>query len=111
MVLLGGAHDRTAEFMPSERYDQHAPNIAGGLKGPKAHVAQCGEPGRLLRYWRLHRLIGQGDVVVTKGHVQIGRSHYCVFDIFRLSEGLIVEHWDVQGKMLPPEEWSNQGKF
>lgn len=110
-VLIGGKYDRVTEFISTEQYDQHNPAVADGLDGFGAYAAAMAEQGLSMRYWKVHKLIGQGNFVVTLSHMQMGQSHFCVFDIFRLKDGLIVEHWDVTEKILAPEEWNNQGKF
>lgn len=110
-VLVGGAFDQAAEYVSSEEYAQHTPAAADGLEGFGAFVAELEAAGRAMRYWKVHKLIGQGNFVVAMSHVQMGQAHYCVFDLFRLKDGMIVEHWDVQEKILPPELWNNQGKF
>lgn len=110
-VLIGGQYDRVAEFISTETYNQHSPLVGDGLDGFGAYAAGLAEQGLSMRYWKVHKLIGQGNFVVSLSHMQMGDSHFCVFDIFRLQDGLIVEHWDVMEKILAPEEWNNQGKF
>lgn len=110
-VLVGGQFDRVTDFISVTQYDQHNPAVGDGLDGFGAWAASLAEQGLAMRYWKVHKLIGQGNFVVTLSHMQMGDSHYCVFDIFRLKEGLIVEHWDIMEKILPPEQWNNQGKF
>ena len=34
-----------------------------------------------------------------------------VMDLFRVADGLIVEHWDVMEEILPEDQWVNSGKF
>ena len=111
VVLVGGQFDKVTDFISTERYDQHNPAVGDGLDGFGARAADLAEQGLAMRYWKVHKLIGQGNFVVTLSHVQMGDSHYCVFDIFRLKDGMIVEHWDVMEKILAPEQWNNQGKF
>ena len=109
--LVGGDFSRVTEFISTETYLQHNPAVADGLEAFGAFAADLAARDEVMRYWKVHKLIGQGNFVVTMSHVQIGQSHYCVFDIFRMKDGLIVKHWDVQEKILAPEEWNNQGKF
>ncbi len=110
-VLIGGQYDRVSDFISTEQYDQHNPKVGDGLDGFGAYAAKLAEKGLSMRYWKVHKLIGQGNFVVTLSHMQMGDSHFCVFDIFRLHDRLIVEHWDVTEKILAPEQWNNQGKF
>jgi len=109
--LIGGEADRAPEFISAAEYHQHNPGAGDGLDGFEAFAAGLAARGEAMRYWKVHKLIGQGNFVVTLSHMQMGRRHYCVFDIFRLKNARIVEHWDVIEKILPPEEWNNQGKF
>ncbi|WP_299475505.1 nuclear transport factor 2 family protein [uncultured Roseibium sp.] len=111
VCLTGGDFSRAAEFISANEYLQHNPNAADGLDGFAAFASELATRGEAMRYWKVHKLIGQGNFVVTLSQVQMGQSHYCVFDIFRLKEGRIVEHWDVTEKILAPEDWNNQGKF
>ncbi len=110
-ILIGGQFDRVTEFISTEQYDQHNPAVGDGIDGFGAYAASLAEQGRSMIYWKVHKLIGQGNFVVAMSHMQMGDNHYCVFDIFRLKDGLIVEHWDVTEQILAPEQWNNQGKF
>ena len=111
VVMLGGQFDKVANYISTESYAQHNPAVADGLEGFGAFTADLAKQGIATKYWKVHRLIGQGNFVVAFSHVQIGASHYAVFDVFRLKDGLIVEHWDIREKILAPEEWNNIGKF
>lgn len=110
-VLLGQNFDRAETYLSTTRFDQHSPLMAEGIEGFRIHHAELSRPADKIRYWKVHRLIGQGNFVVTLSHAQMGQSHYCCFDIYRLENGMICEHWDVLEKILCPEDWNNQGKF
>jgi len=110
-ILLGGQMAKITDYISPEQYDQHAPEIGDGLEGLMKHIQKLRASGQVAKYHKLHKLIGQGDFVAAFSHLQRGDSHYAVFDIFRLTNGKLVEHWDVQEKILAPEEWNNSGKF
>ena len=55
--------------------------------------------------------IGQGNYVVSYGQTQIDGVAYAQYDIFRLENGLIVEHWDNKEVMPKVEDLTNRGKF
>lgn len=110
-VLLGRDVGRADTYVSAERFDRHNPTLADGLDAHRTWLAQLTGADPAMRYWKVHRLIGQGNFVVTLSHTQTGRNHYCCFDIYRLRGGKIAEHWDVTEKILCPEEWNNQGKF
>ncbi|WP_170406612.1 nuclear transport factor 2 family protein [Ruegeria arenilitoris] len=110
-ILLNGRFEKITEYISTEQYDQHAAGAKDGIEGLKDHVHRLLETHGFAKYHKLHKLIGQGNFVVTYGHLQRGDGHYAAFDIFRLKDGKLVEHWDVLERILAPEEWNNSGKF
>lgn len=110
-VLLGRNVARADSYISAERFDQHSPALADGIEAYRDNIALIAGPDPVIRYWKVHRLIGQGNFVVTLSHTQMDQSHYCCFDIYRMKDRKIVEHWDVTEKILCPEHWNNQGKF
>lgn len=69
------------------------------------------EKGIVASYEKLHILIGQGNFVATLSHAKVSGEDYAFIDLFRIKNGLIVEHWDIQEKILPKDQWGNSGKF
>ena len=108
-VLLGGQFEKVTDYISSEQYDQHNPTVGDGLEGVRKHFQSAVE--RDARYVKVHRIIGQGNFVVAYSHTQVSGDDWAFFDIFRLKDGKIVEHWDVQEKIGPEETWNNSGKF
>lgn len=64
-----------------------------------------------MRYEDVFKVIGQGDTVVSYSRMSMGSDQYAVFDILRLENHLIVEHWDNMELILPEDQWGNSGKF
>jgi predicted SnoaL-like aldol condensation-catalyzing enzyme len=110
-VLIGGSVDGLADYISGTRFDQHNPDIGDGLDCFRTHLNDAEKAHQTGRYVKVHRLIGQGNFVVTLSEVQMAESDLAVFDIFRLKGGQIVEHWDVSEKIGLPETWNNSGKF
>ncbi|MFR9795035.1 nuclear transport factor 2 family protein [Streptomyces sp. MS06] len=110
-VLQDGRIERAAEFISRESYVQHSPEVADGIDGFTAYVGRLTAEGERLTYTKVHRLIGQGNFVVTLSEVDQAGTPMAVFDIFRLRDGLIVEHWDVADPVPSPAEANNSGKF
>ncbi len=110
-VLQGGRGEKVTEFISETQYDQHNPQVGDGLAGFGKYLAEASAKGEVLEYVKVHRLIGQGNFVVTYSHVRVGEADHAVFDIFRIKDQKIVEHWDVMEKIGPKESWNNSGKF
>ncbi len=110
-VLVDGKLDTLSRYISEHQYDQHSPFIEDGLASLYEYLKTNAEQNHPVKYNRVHRIIGQGNFVVALSHVLHSGEQWCVFDLFRIKEGKIVEHWDVQEKILPKQQWGNSGKF
>jgi predicted SnoaL-like aldol condensation-catalyzing enzyme len=67
---------------------------------------------RLMSYQKNHRLLADGNFVLSVSEGENESAHSSFYDLFRLDKGLIVEHWDTLEKVPPSETWQNDnGKF
>lgn len=54
------------------------------------------ENGLVMQYDKVHKVLGEGNFVLTMSEGKFGKGdHVAFYDLFRLENGLIVEHWDV----------------
>jgi predicted SnoaL-like aldol condensation-catalyzing enzyme len=100
-VLIAGRLDRTDRYL-DPIYVQHSPGVATGRQGFIEHMKRKHLPNKPVEIAigepPLVSIVGDGDKVVvtfirTKDTAE-GPRPYCHFDMFRLSGGKIVEHWD-----------------
>lgn len=110
-VLQGGQVEEVTRYISGQGYAQHNPHVEDGLAGFGKHLQEVTATGATTEYVKVHHLIGQGNFVVTYSHTRVRGEDYAFFDLFRLEDGKIVEHWDVQEKIAPTEMWNNAGKF
>lgn len=111
-VLIGGRLDRISAYFRAGSLIQHNPQLADGIASLHASL----EAGRIA-YHRLHKLFGEGNLVlamcegVSAGDDGSSRP-VALYDMYRLEDGLIAEHWDVIEVIAPREAWKNDnGKF
>ena len=86
---------------------QHAADIGPGRAGLAEWIASDAAGD----YEMLFRLIGQGDFVMTYGKRHARGDDIAVFDLYRVAEGRIAEHWTNPEVIGPREAWGNSGKF
>jgi len=55
--------------------------------------------------FQLHRIIGEQNFVLTQSELTQNGNRFVQYDIYRLSDGLIVEHWVV--KQMIPEKMAH----
>lgn len=94
-VLVNGRFDQLPRFFEGDRYEQHNPQVKDGLSGLAAFVKSIQEAGISFRYHRLHRLVGEGNFVAVQSEGELGGKPTAFYDLFRVENGKIVEHWDV----------------
>ncbi|MEO0321459.1 MAG: nuclear transport factor 2 family protein [Myxococcota bacterium] len=114
VVLLGGAFDRIGEYITDEpgAYLQHNPNIGDGLDGLITAFTAFAEAGQALVYTRIHRIVAEGNFVFSMSEGTLGGVPTAYFDLFRLEDGKIVEHWDTIATIPPAEDFvHDNGKF
>lgn len=59
-----------------------------------------------------HRLLAEGNFVLSVNEGFNAGVHTSFYDLFRLREGKIIEHWDTTETVLPENKWkNNNGKF
>ncbi|WP_299157799.1 hypothetical protein [uncultured Tenacibaculum sp.] len=110
-ILIGRNIENITKYVSTEQYDQHNPKIGDGIEGLLEHIQKNIANNIKSGYKKLHLLVGQGNFVSILSHVIVNDVDFAFIDIFRLKDGLIVEHWDVQEKILPKNQWENSGKF
>jgi len=89
------------------KYIQHNPGVADGHEGLKNLLSFLREKFPTLRS-EIKRAFAEGDYVILHVHSvrEPGQRGRAIVDIFRLENGMIVEHWDVIQDV--PEKAVNQ---
>lgn len=111
-ILVNGKMDKLAGYFNGDDYIQHNPNIPDQLSGLGSTLGELAKQGIFLKYDKIHSVLGEGNfvLVVSEGH--FGESHNAFYDLFRVENGKIAEHWDVIEPIAPKESWKNSnGKF
>jgi len=93
-VLKDADYSVLTDYISTETYLQHNPEAADGLDGFGAAAAGWAEQGKNLLYKTVHRVVAEGDLVLLQSEGEFGVP-VAYWDLFRVSEGKIVEHWDV----------------
>ena len=106
-VLQGADPAKITEYVSTESYLQHNPQVADGLDGLGAALAAA---GMAMRYDETHLIVAEGNFVFTASEGAMGDAPTAFFDLFRVEDGKIVEHWDTVSE-IPSEMAHENGKF
>ena len=111
-VLINRKLDLLAGYICSDNFSQHNPLIGDGITALRSALSLQSKGEYKIIYDKLHRILAEGNFVLSVSEGQLDGQHSSFYDLFRLSQGKIVEHWDTIEKIPPREEWkNNNGKF
>lgn len=111
-VLVAGQHERLLEFVDANGYAEHNPHLEDGVSSLRSALAEMHRDHRNIDYYRVHRVLAEGNFVLSVSEGQRSEVHSAFYDLFRIANGKITEHWDTTEKIAPRNEWKNDnGKF
>lgn len=111
-ILVNGKLDKLPDYYDGDNYIQHNPQIADGVTGLSQALRFMSEHGITMRYDRVHKVLGEGDFVLVVSEGTFNEQPTSFYDLFRVENGKIAEHWDTLEPIPPETEWQNQnGKF
>jgi predicted SnoaL-like aldol condensation-catalyzing enzyme len=109
-ILVHGDMAQLAGFFDGDNYIQHNSRIGDGLSGLGTALAALAKQGITMKYDTVHQVIAQGDFVFAMSEGSFGGAPTAFFDLFRVENGKIAEHWDVISE-IPAEMAHDNGKF
>lgn len=111
-ILINGQMEKIAGYFDGDNYVQHNPQIGDGLSGLGAGLKAMAEQGITMQFDRIHRVLGEGNFVLTVSEGSFAGKQTSFYDLFRVENGKIAEHWDTIEPILPRDQWKNtNGKF
>ena len=94
-VLMGKNPSKITDYISAEQYDQHNPGIKDGLSGIVEAVENLTAQNNMFKYTKIHQVLGEGNFVLTVSEGEWSGKSQVFYDLFRMKEGKVVEHWDV----------------
>lgn len=111
-VMQGNNLDKTPDYFDGDTYIQHNTGIADGVSGLNAALGALAEQGIAMVYDEVHMVLAQGNFVLAVSEGTFGGAPTAYYDLWRVENGKIAEHWDVMETIAEQSTWQNQnGKF
>ena len=111
-VMQGNNAEKTPDYFDGDAYLQHNTGIADGVSGLGQALTAMAEQGISMVYAETHLLLAQGNFVLTVSEGTFGGAPTSYYDLWRVENGKIAEHWDVMETIADEVTWQNQnGKF
>lgn len=111
-ILVNGKLEKLASYFDGDHYIQHNPAITDGLSGLGAALKYLAEQGITMKYTRVHKVLGEGNFVLVISEGEFAGKWTSYYDLFRVQNGKIAEHWDTMETIPAQQDWKNHnGKF
>lgn len=111
-VLQGKNPEKLPEYFDGDAYIQHNTGIADGVSGLGAALEEMGKQGIQMIYDDTHMVLADGNMVLGVSEGSFGGAPTTYYDLFRIEDGKIAEHWDVMETLADRDTWANDnGKF
>lgn len=91
-VLVTRNFEQMSDYLDTSLI-QHNPEIDNGLENLRSYYND-------ISIEQVHRIIGDGNFVVTQSNGQKEGEEWVFYDLYRLENGKITEHWSV-GQLIP----------
>lgn len=111
-ILVNGKMEKLAGYFDGDNYTQHNPQIADGLSGLGNALKYMASQGVVMKFDKVHRVLGEGNFVLVVSEGSFADKPTSFYDLFRVENGKIAEHWDVMETIMPKADRKNDnGKF
>lgn len=111
-VLRGENPDKLTDYFDGDTYIQHNTGIADGLSGLGAALSALAKQGIQMIYNKTYMVLADGNYGLAVSEGTFGGAPTSYYDLFRVENGKIAEHWDVMETIAEKAAWQNQnGKF
>lgn len=110
-VFIGRRLEKLAHYVDAAHYIEHDPHGEDGLAALHSELEAAFGDDRL-RYDRTHRVLARGNFVLAVSEGARDGTHTAFYDLYRVGDGRILEHWNTVEAIPPRSEWKNEnGKF
>lgn len=111
-VLIQRRLDHLENYVDRKNYTEHSPQHKDGFDHLFAHLNDSDPKGPPKSYDTIHRVLAEGNFVLSICEGTRGETHCSFFDLHRIDNGKVVERWDTVDPIPPRQEWNNNnGKF
>ncbi|MGK0298452.1 MAG: putative SnoaL-like aldol condensation-catalyzing enzyme [Gammaproteobacteria bacterium] len=112
-ILLNGKFDKLKDYINDENFTEHNPRIGDGMSAlHSALFYPTPNEGIKIQYDKMHRLLAEGNFVLSVSEGLLNGVHSSFYDLYRVAQDKIVEHWDTTEAIPSRNKWKNDnGKF
>ena len=111
-IFLNGKLDQMPQYFDGDKFIRHDARGGDGLSALGALMQEQAKKGMVMSVAKMDLVLGQGNFVLVAATGSIADKPVAYYDLFRVENNKIAEHWDVIENIPSQEEAKNQnGKF
>ncbi|MGH2622906.1 MAG: nuclear transport factor 2 family protein, partial [Sphingobacterium sp.] len=111
-ILVDKNLDLISNYFKGNELIQHNPQMGDGVEEFLVVLENWAKQGQPQIYSKIHKVLGEGNFVLILGEGFLQGEHVSFYDLYRVEEDKIIEHWDVVETIPEPENRKNDnGKF
>jgi predicted SnoaL-like aldol condensation-catalyzing enzyme len=111
-VLVDGQLDRLPDYVDEDAFIEHNPRLGDDVSTLRIALEASDKGKKNIDYHRIHRVLAEGNFVLCVCEGNLKSTHCAFYDLFRVKNGKLAEHWDTNENIAPESKWkNNNGKF
>ena len=111
-IFLWANPGKITEYFSTQTYNQHNPMVADGLNAFGTALKGLAEAGTPMIFTKNHKILVEWNFAMTITEWEFLWKHVSFYDLFRIENGKIVEHWDtIENIKIDSEALNTNWKF
>ena len=111
-IFLKGEFDQMPQYFDGDKFIRHDARGGDGSSALGALMQEQAKKGVVMSVAKIDLVLGQGNFVLVAASGSISDQPVAYYDLFRVENSKIAEHWDVIENIPPEEKTKNHnGKF
>lgn len=111
-ILVNKDLTKASDFFNGDNYIQHNPSTGDGVNTTIKGFQGLIDSNFDMQYQSIEKVLGSGNFVLVASQGTLMGQPTAYYDLFRVENGKIAEHWDTVDAIPSKDKWANQnGKF
>lgn len=109
-ILIDGKLDEAAAYFNGDFLIQHNPHMEDGVSAFFNTLQEWESAGAPQTYSCIHKVLGEGNFVLVISEGFFKHVHSAYYDLYRIENDKIIEHWDVIEEIPPISQRKNENE-
>lgn len=111
-IIYGQNPDKLDSYFDGDNYIQHNADMVDTVSGFKKSLEMMSQMGINMDYKKTYQVLAKGDFALVLSEGNLGGKNTAFYDLYRVKDGKIAEHWDVVADIVDKANAKNtNGKF